>query len=98
MAPGVTTEIAIPTASTVIVLGSASLANETLKFTSISTVSSRPVTSVQTVTSAVTTALDITVGPGGQVIGTVPTSVSQPGLVPPVSSTPSSLVASVTSL
>ncbi|KAJ6501399.1 hypothetical protein DFH09DRAFT_1102466 [Mycena vulgaris] len=86
IAPGITTVIPIPTASTIIGLGPVSEVPKTLKSTSISSGSSGVVSSVEIIT-AIPTVLGITVGPGGGVIGTIPTSVSQPGVVPPIFNT-----------
>ncbi|KAJ7833672.1 hypothetical protein B0H13DRAFT_2428058 [Mycena leptocephala] len=84
IAPGITTVIPIPTASTVIELGSVSVIHETFKFTSTFSGSDGPVTSIQTIASAIPTGFGITVGPGGGVVGTIPTSLSQPGAISPV--------------
>ncbi|KAJ7877635.1 hypothetical protein B0H13DRAFT_2546336 [Mycena leptocephala] len=87
IAPGITTVIPIPTASTVIELGSVSVIHETFKFTSTFSGSDGPVTSIQTIASAIPTGFGITVGPGGGVVGTIPTSLSQPGAISPVFNT-----------
>ncbi|KAJ6529740.1 hypothetical protein B0H19DRAFT_1274134 [Mycena capillaripes] len=76
VAPGITTEVAIPTSTTVIDLSSAGVVNTTSTATKVFGGS----TIFATVTSSSTTDLHLTIGPGGGIIGAIPSSVSQPGL------------------
>ncbi|KAJ7935853.1 hypothetical protein B0H13DRAFT_2304347 [Mycena leptocephala] len=87
IAPGITTIIPIPTASTVIRLGSPSVVTSTSTVTRVLTGSGVESTVVETATSSFLVTPQITVDAGGGAIGTIPTSVSQPGAIIPVFNT-----------
>jgi hypothetical protein len=80
VAAGSMTLIHIPSVTTVIHLASPTLSIATSLSTSVSGSS----TKVETLSSTITQGVGVTLGPGGEIIGTVPTSVSQPGFTPPV--------------
>ncbi|KAJ6614080.1 hypothetical protein B0H10DRAFT_2191691 [Mycena sp. CBHHK59/15] len=86
-APGATTVLSIPANTTVIALGSPSIFNTTVASTRVESRSQGRITVVSTATSAVTSVLAVTVGPGGGVVGSIPTSVSQPGFIIPTFNT-----------
>ncbi|KAJ6620950.1 hypothetical protein B0H10DRAFT_2354364 [Mycena sp. CBHHK59/15] len=79
--PGTTKVISIPSATTVILLGSPVPSTTISRSTNVLS-GSRTV--IHTVSSTTTHVVGVTLGPGGEVVGSVPASVSQPGFVPPV--------------
>ncbi|KAJ7659108.1 hypothetical protein DFH06DRAFT_1326948 [Mycena polygramma] len=81
--PGTTTTISVPSGTTVVPLASPSL----FVTNTVSASLNGSLTVLHTVFSTVTQSVGITLGPGGAVIGTVPTSLSQPGFVSPVFNT-----------
>ncbi|KAJ6601882.1 hypothetical protein DFH09DRAFT_1270770 [Mycena vulgaris] len=87
IAPGVTTNIPVPTTTTVIDLGPQSTLNTTQTVTNVVGGIGGESTVFSTVTSTSIVNLQITVGPGGVIIGAIPTLVSQPGLSSPTFNT-----------
>ncbi|KAJ6547930.1 hypothetical protein DFH09DRAFT_1087399 [Mycena vulgaris] len=80
VASGTTQVISIPSATTVLPLGPPVLST----VQSLSTVLNASHTITQTFFSTATHIPAVTLGPGGEVVGPMPTSVSQPGFMPPV--------------
>ncbi|KAJ7149682.1 hypothetical protein C8R46DRAFT_1309604 [Mycena filopes] len=76
---GSTTVIEIPSATTIIPLG-----HPVVSIVTGSSLDAGPSTILHPEASTITQGVGLTLGPGGGIIGAVPTSVSQPGFVPPV--------------
>jgi hypothetical protein len=90
-APGATSVFDIPQNTTVITIDSTLMVTTAVVSKTVRSESRGPVTLVSTVTSTMESAVVITIGPGGGVVGNLPTSVSQPGFVVPTFSEYSTL-------